>query len=358
MTSAHPMDHDQLVERASALLELGRPADAERAAHDALATDPASSPALVVLARALTEQRRHDEAVVAAQDAVAADPDHGDAYVALAWALVGDDRADDGVAAARTAVGLEPHQWATHHALGWALLRTTPPRHEDARAAAVRALELEPGATPAHSVLGLALAGLGRRREGRKALREGLRINPNDPYLHNNLAKIDLDRGLRVGRTARHLTAAAGAIPQEPVVRQNLDTLLVRFAVRLVWPTLLALFVLRLQLELDAPWWTRAVTGACFLAVVGLMVRWFARRVPRGLRLWAPGVLGRVAVPVRLIASVLVAFGVLVVGTAFAPPALASVSAQAAGLALRLALVVAVVLVVVRLADRRRGRSR
>jgi Flp pilus assembly protein TadD len=349
------MDHDELVERASALLELGRPADAERAAHDALASDPESSPALVVLARALTEQRRFDEAVLAAQDAVAADPDRGDAHVALAWALVGDDRAEDAVTAARTAVGLEPHAWATHHALGWALLRTTPPCHEDARAAAVRALELEPGATPAHSVLGLALAGLGRRREGRRVLREGLRINPNDPYLHNNLAKIDLDRGLRIGRTARHLTAAAGAIPQEPVVRQNLDTLLVRFAVRLVWPTLLALFVLRLQLALDAPWWARAVTGACFVAVVGLLVGWFARRVPRGLRFWAPGVLGRVAVPVRLVASVLVVFGVLVVGTAFAPPALASVTEQAAGLALRLALVVAVVLVVVRLAGRRRG---
>lgn len=348
------MDHDELVERASALLELGRPADAERAAHDALASDPESSPALVVLARALTEQRRFDEAVLAAQDAVAADPDRGDAHVALAWALVGDDRAEEGVAAARAAVGLEPHAWATHHALGWALLRTTPPCHEDARAAAVRALELEPGATPAHSVLGLALAGLGRRREGRRVLREGLRINPNDPYLHNNLAKIDLDRGLRVGRTARHLTAAAAAIPQEPVVRQNLDTLLVRFAVRLVWPTLLALFVLRLQLALDAPWWARAVTGACFAAVVVLLVGWFARRVPRGLRFWPPGVLGRVAVPVRLVASVLVAFGVMVVGTAFAPPALASVTEQAAGLALRLALVVAVVLVVVRLAGRRR----
>jgi Flp pilus assembly protein TadD len=352
------MDHDPLVERASALLELGRPADAEQAAREALAADPVSSHALVVLARALTEQRRHDEAVLAAQDAVAADPDHGDAYVALAWALVGDDRADEAVTAARTAVGLEPHRWVTHHALGWSLLRTTPPRHEDARAAAVRALELEPGATPAHSVLGLALAGLGRRRAGRKVLREGLRINPHDPYLHNNLAKIDLDRGLRVGRTARHLTAAAGAIPQEPVVRQNLDTLLVRFAVRLVWPTLVALAVLRLQLALDAPWWARAVTGACFLAAVGLLVGWFARRVPRGLRFWAPGVLGRVAVPVRLIASVLAAFGVLVVGTAFAPPALASVTAQAAGLALRLAVVVAVVLVVVRLTGRRHERSR
>jgi Flp pilus assembly protein TadD len=349
------MDHDDLVERASALLELGRPAEAEEAAHEALATDPASSPALVVLARALTEQRRHDEAVVAAQDAVATDPEHGDAYVALAWALVGDDRAEEAVAAGRTAVGLEPHQWATHHALGWALLRTTPPRHEDARAAAVRALELEPGATPAHSVLGLALAGLGRRRAGRRVLREGLRINPSDPYLHNNLAKIDLDRGLRVGRTARHLTAAAGAIPQNPVVHKNLDTLLVRFAARLAWPALLALFVLRLQLAFDAPWWARAVTGVSFLAVVGLLVGWFGRQVPRGLRFWARGVLGRVTVPERLVATVLVAFGVLVVGTAFAPPALAPVTEEAAGLGLRLALVVAVAALVVRLVDRRRS---
>lgn len=349
------MDHDQLVERANALLELGRPAEAEQAAHEALATDPASSPALVVLARALTEQRRHDEAVVAAQDAVAADPEAGDAYVELAWALVGDDRADEAVTAARTAVGLEPHQWVTHHALGWSLLRTTPPRHEDARAAATRALELEPGATPAHSVLGLALAGLGRRRAGRRVLREGLRIDPHDPYLHNNLAKIDLDRGLRVGRTARHLTAAARAIPQEPVVQRNLDTLLVRFAMRLVWPTLLALFVLRLQLALDAPWWARAVTGLCFLAVVGLQVGWFARQVPRGLRFWGPGVLGRIATPLRLVAAVLVAFGALVVGTAFAPPALAPVTEEAAGLGLRLALVVSVAALAARLADRRRS---
>lgn len=345
---------DDLVERAGALLELGRPVEAEQVAREALAVDPTSPGALVVLARALTEQRRFDDAVGAARTAVAEAPDDGDAFVALAWALVGADRPDDAVSAARTAVELEPHDWATHHALGWAHLRTTPPRHEEARDAAGRALELEPGATPARGVLGLALAGLGSRRAGRRVMREGLRIDPHDPYLHNNLAKIDLDRGLRVGRTGRHLRAAAAAVPQEPVVRANLDTLLVRFAVRLVWPTLLALFVLRLQLAFDAPWWARAVTGATFLAVLGLLVAWFARQVPRGLGWWGRGVLGRVAVPVRLVASVLVAFGVLVVVTAFAPPALATVTEQAAGLALRLALVVAVALVVVRLVNRRR----
>ncbi|MCP3421072.1 tetratricopeptide repeat protein [Nocardioides pinisoli] len=349
------MEADDLVERARALLELGRPVEAEQAAGEALADDPVSAGALVVLARALTEQRRHDEAVEAAQAAVAADPEDGDVHVALAWALVGDDRAEEAVTAAGAAVDLEPHAWATHHALGWSLLQTAPPRHEEARDAAGRALELEPGATPAHSVLGLALTGLGRRREGRRVMREGLRINPHDPYLHNNLAKIDLDRGLRVGRTGRHLTAAAGAIPQEPVVHRNLDTLVLRFGVRLVWPTLLALFVLRVQLALDAPWWARVTTGLGFLAVLGLLVAWFAAQVPRGLRHWAHGLPGRLSVPLRLLAAVLLAFGACVLVTAFAPPALASVTEQAAGLALRLVLVLAVVLVVVRLAERRRS---
>lgn len=246
------MDPQQLVERATALLELGRPVEAEEAAREALATDPGSPYALTVLTRALTEQRRYAEAVDAGRSAVSAGPEHADALVALTWALVGDDQAGEAVSAARTAVAVEPHAWATHHALGWALHRSTPPRNEEARDAAARALELEPGATAAHSVLGLALAGLGQRRAGRRVMREGLRINPTDPYLHNNLAKIDLDRGLRVGRTGRHLRAAAGGIPQEPVVHQNLDTLVLRFGVRLVWPTLVALFVLRAQLALGA----------------------------------------------------------------------------------------------------------
>ncbi|GAA1921188.1 tetratricopeptide repeat protein [Nocardioides hwasunensis] len=349
-------DVDHLLERASALLELGRPADAEHAALEALAADPTSAPAFVVLTRALDGQRRFDEAVGAGRSAVAADPDLADAYVALAWALVGDGRADDAVAVAGSAVALEPHEPACHHALGWALLSSSPPRHQEAHDAAARAIELEPGATPAYSVLGLALAGLGRRREGRKVLREGLRINPHDPYLHNNLAKIDLDRGLRIGRTGRHLSAAAGAIPQEPVVHRNLDTLLVRFAMRLVWPTLVALSVLRLQVALDAPWWSRAVTGAVYAGLAGLMVAWFSRQVPRGLRFWARGVLARVALPVRLIALAMLAFAACVVATAFAPTSLAAVTEQAAGVLLRLAFVLAAVLLVAHLVQRRRHR--
>lgn len=336
------MDPRQLVDRATTLLELGRPVEAEQVAREALGTDPGAANALVVLTRALTEQRRHAEAVDAGRSAVAADPEDGDAHVALAWALVGDDRADEAVAVARSAVALEPHAWATHHALGWALHRSDPPRNEEARDAAARALELEPGATPAHSVLGLALAGLGQRRAGRRVLREGLRIDPDDPYLHNNLAKLDLDRGLRVGRTGRHLRAAASGVPQEPVVHHNLDTLVLRFGVRLVWPTLVALFALRLELGLGAPWWARALTGVAHLAVLGLLVWWFARQVPRGLQHWARGVLRRLTLPLRAIACGLLLFGGCVVVTAFAPAPVARVAEDAAGLVVWLVLATAV----------------
>jgi tetratricopeptide (TPR) repeat protein len=273
---------------------------------------------------------------------VAADPELADAHVALAWALVGDGRADEAVEAARAAVALEPHQWVTHHALGWALHRSTPPRNEEAVEAATRALELEPGATPAHSVLGLALAATGRRRAGRRVLREGLRIAPDDPYLHNNLAKIDLDSGLRVGRTARHLRAAAGSIPQEPVVHRNLDTLLLRFGVRLVWPTLAALAVLRAELTLGAPWWVRAVTGIVHLGLVALLVGWFARQVPRGLVHWGRGALGRLDAPLRVVATGMLVFGAAVVVTAFAPRPVAEAAQRAAGVLVWVVLALAV----------------
>ncbi|NYE38826.1 tetratricopeptide (TPR) repeat protein [Nocardioides cavernae] len=324
------MDPQHQVERATALLELGRPVEAEATAREALGADPGSVEALTVLTRALAGQRRHAEAVAAGRAAVTADPEHADAFVALAWALVGDEQAEEAVAVARSSVALAPHGWATHHALGWALHRSDPPRNEEARDAAARALELEPGATAAHSVLGLALAGLGQRRAGRRVMREGLRISPDDPYLHNNLAKLDLDRGLRVGRTGRHLRAAAGGMPQEPVVHQNLDTLVLRFGVRLVWPTLLALFVLRAELQLGAPWWGRALTGAVHLTVLGLLVTWFARQVPRGLRHWARGVLSRLTLPLRAIASGLLLFGACVVVTAFAPDRVADLAQDAA----------------------------
>lgn len=350
------MDTEALVERATALLELGRPVEAEAEARRALAGDPSSAGAQVALSHALTGQRRWAEAVDAARGAVAADPERADAFVALAWALVGDDRADEAVAASRSAVGLEPHDWTTHHILGWALLQVSPPRADEARDAATRALELAPGATSAHSVLGLALAATGRRRAGRRVLREGLRIDPHDPYLHNNLAKIDLDRGLRVGRTARHLRAAASGIPQEEVVHRNLDTLVLRFGVRLAWPTLVALTVVRLQLATGAPWWARAVTGLVHLAVVGLLVGWFARQAPRGMRFWARGVLGRLSLPLRLVGAVLLAFGACVVAAAFAPPGAADAMARTSGLALRLALVVGVAALVAHLVQGRRSR--
>lgn len=345
---------DDLLVRAAALLELGRPVEAERLARDALALDPLAGPALVVLTEALSAQRRHAEAVDAGRDAVAADPQASAAHVALAWALERDGRAAEAVEVARAAVALDPHDWTTHHALGWSLLRTSPPRAREAGQAAARALELEPGATPAHSVLGLALAASGRRRAGRRVLREGLRIAPDDPYLHNNLAKLDLDRGLRVGRTARHLRAAAAGIPQEQAVHRNLDTLLLRFGVRLAWPTLLALGVLRLQLALGAPWWSRALTGAVFLGVVGLLVGWFARRAPRGLRRWGAGVLRRVSLPLRLLSWALIGFGMLVVATAVAPDGWAAPAERAAGLALRATAVLAVALAVGEVVRRRR----
>lgn len=78
------------------------------------------------------------------------------------------------------------------------------------------------------------------------------------------------------------------------------------------------------------------------LAVLGLLVGWFSRQVPRGVRHWARGVLGRLAVPLRVIASGLLLFGACVVVTAFAPARVAGVAEDAASLLMWLVLAMAV----------------
>jgi predicted Zn-dependent protease len=65
---------EQAQERAAALLEIGRPADAERELRAALADDPADPETYALIARALVALNRPGEALVAAQTAVALDP--------------------------------------------------------------------------------------------------------------------------------------------------------------------------------------------------------------------------------------------------------------------------------------------
>ncbi|CAM3603022.1 tetratricopeptide repeat protein [Nocardioides zeicaulis] len=329
------MEPDALVARARTLLEIGRPAEAEAEARAAVGSDPANPAAHLVLSRAYSKQKRHAEAIGAAQAAVALAPELAEAHLALVGALLGDGPSDDAVRAALVAVRLAPHDWATHHALGWALFELGSPWEKEARDAAERANALAPSVPGTYGLLGLTLAACGRAREGRKVVREGLRIDPDDAHLHNNLAAIDLNHGVRLGRAARHLRTAAQVAPQDEVIHHNLDALVVRFATSLAWPTLLALVVLRVQVDDVVAWSARATTGAALVGALVLMTAWFGRQVPRGHTPWRSGSSGRMLLAATVTAGLVLYLALLAMVTAFGPPGWAGASAEHIGTAVR-----------------------
>lgn len=329
------MEPDALVTRARLLLEVARPAEAEAVARAAVVADPVNPGAYLVLSQALSEQKRHDEAIGAAQAAVALAPELAEAHLALVGALVSKGPSEDAVRSALAAVRLAPHDWTTHHALGWALLELGSPWENEARDAAERALALAPSVAANHGLLGVTLAACGRTRAGRKAIRAGLRIDPNDARLHNNLASIDINHGVRIGRAARHLRAAAQAAPQDETIHHNFDAVFVRFVMSLAWPILVALVVLRVQVDDAVAWSGRATTGAVLVGVLVLMTAWFTRQVPRGVTPWRSGASLSTLLSATVVAGLVLYIALLATTTALGPQEWAHSSADHIGTAVR-----------------------
>lgn len=133
--------------RASALLEMGRPAEAAALLRQALAHDPGLWRAGVLLSTAELRQGHKLAAVTAAQQAVALAPQQEWAYRVLSLAYVRSKRGDEARQAAATAIQLAPRQYQGYVALVSALLLVHD--RAGARRAAEQAIALNPeSATP------------------------------------------------------------------------------------------------------------------------------------------------------------------------------------------------------------------
>lgn len=324
------MDEDwRALAHAEQLLELRRDVEAEQRFRDVLAGDPSSATALLGLGRALQRQGRLEEAEQAVRSALALEPERGRARHVLVDVLV--DRRDGpgALAAAEEGVRLEPHDFTSHYQLARALLAQRRPRTRDAYAAALRAVELAPHSPDAHNLVGLCLDGLGDHEHAQTAFRNALALDPQHTLAQNNLAATELDRG-RLRSAAALLRTAVGADPQERRVRQNLDTVLLVLARRVLWSMCAAAVVLGTLLAQDAPWWSRAVAGTAYLVVVVLLVRPLRGHLPAGVTRWGRGLWGRTRWAGRYLLGLLLLLTAAVLLLAFAPQAVA----VGAGLAL------------------------
>lgn len=236
------MNPRESILRASTLLQMRRPADAERELRGVLALRPEHFTAHALLGLALVHQGRSAEAVSAAQEAVRLAPDQSYPHYIAGQVHLRTGRPDLAVAAVRVSLSHNPEDAAAWELLARAHLRLGEYRQvaeaarrglaidpqvsdlvsllamahvklgetQPARAAAEQAVRLDPESSTAHLVYGHAALAAGDARTAAEAFREVLRLNPGfDPArdllvtalkLRNPLNRfLSRLRGFRVG---------------------------------------------------------------------------------------------------------------------------------------------------------------
>jgi superkiller protein 3 len=129
-----------------------------------------------------------DEAVAAFRKAIELDPKAAGYHVSLGTALIAQNKLDQAVAAFRKAIELDPKVASYHVNLGRALSRQN--KLDEAIAALRTAIEVDPKFTPAYISLANALLGQNKLDEAIAAYRKGIERVPQDPNLHNILARL------------------------------------------------------------------------------------------------------------------------------------------------------------------------
>ena len=210
----------QLVERASGLLELNRPADAVALLQRAIAAAPTNQLAWCELARAEVMCGRPRHAFEAASRGIALDPFDDYPHRLISHALVALGDPAGGVRAAQEAVRLSPHSASAHRRLAEALDDSPQPYwpwdrrrlHLAAIEAASRAVQLDPAEPDAHNTLGYVHLTNKSPLLADASFREALRLNPSNARALNGLGLCGMRTG-RLGVALRSFAAAAATDP-------------------------------------------------------------------------------------------------------------------------------------------------
>ncbi|MCB1743764.1 MAG: tetratricopeptide repeat protein [Gammaproteobacteria bacterium] len=222
--AAEPMMARAALDRAEALIDLGRVEQALPLLAQAVAMDPDDAETRCRLAQAYTLLDRHEEAIEHAQAALHRDPDSEHAHFRLAISLMGLKAFDQALEHARAATRLEPDDSANLHMLARAEYYTG--HYKQAIDAAQRAIELEPDNAKLHELLGDLAFNIQRRPA--KAIphyREALRHAPDDADIHASLGRA-LAETKQPFEAAESLLRALRIDPANPSIRQQLFALL------------------------------------------------------------------------------------------------------------------------------------
>lgn len=207
------------VERVRTLLDLHRPADAEKAACALLARHPQTAEAHGLLAIARSRRRRHAEAERSAREAMALEPDDPTHpwRLAIVLATAGQQR----LALAPLEESLRMAPWFVEAHILHAELRLNLGEAAAARDAAELALAMVPDDAAALTAYSRALRALGETEDALDAAEAALAEAPGSPDAHLAYGWASLQAGDR-GAGLRHFREALRLNPGDPVARASL----------------------------------------------------------------------------------------------------------------------------------------
>lgn len=319
---------DPALDRASMLLELKRPAEAEHLLRNALAEQPDSAYALALLAQALGEQDRHQEGRGAAERAIGLDPEDLFVRLVLVDTLCALEAGERALVVAEESASLWPMSWQAHYALARALIALPRPRMRDAIGVLDHARTLAPHEARILALRGLILLDLTERAAAERSFHDALALDPESTMALHGLTLLQAQRG-KLRHAGRTVTAALRTDPQSKVLAGGIDAivfaLLRRWALTLVLGTVL----IAIALGMHAPYVVRVAVAVAVLTVYAWVARRATSELPRGARLWAPASLRRLSARNRWPLGIVIVLTVLFVGVALLPRDLALISAGA-----------------------------
>lgn len=234
------------LQRAQALLDLGRPADAVELLHPLLAEDPGNAAAWGLLAMARLGLGDVPGALHATEEGLRAEPAHHTLWQLRALALGRAGRLDEAVAAGEEALRLEPESHRSHLLLA-RILAERPRQLPRALELARHAARLAPTEAEPHLVAGSLAHRLKRYPEAERGYRAALEVDPRNADAHTALGALWVSR-LRTRRRmlGEAFQAFAGAAAEDATAehsRFNIEAMLWNLAAFTRWIGLGCLFL-------------------------------------------------------------------------------------------------------------------
>jgi tetratricopeptide (TPR) repeat protein len=210
---------DDSVERAQALIELGRADEARGLLAQLLAVEPNDVEALVALALAQSDDDPQ-ASLATARQVLSLEPENIQGLLLCADACLDLNRVKEAIEYSRLAVAEAPWLAASHAALAQSLGRRAR-RPKEAREAAKRAIELNPEESIGYIAAGNIEMARANWKKAERWYRKALEVDPSDRTAQINLVTAQESRG----KISPAFSEAAALLRLDPRDRYALDVL-------------------------------------------------------------------------------------------------------------------------------------